>query len=104
MIEDKLRSMIEEKIMFAKEAAEYLGISVQRLNKLVHKEELIPVRKSPSGTLFMKCDLDERKYLMATIGKEILLTVLQPTLKNKFPNFTRSGELFYHSGLLRLCL
>ena len=81
MIENKFRSMIIEEIMFAKEASEYLGISVQRLNKLVHKEELIPVRKSPSGTLFMKRDLDERKHLMNTIGKEILLTSFQSALK-----------------------
>ncbi|AMP20426.1 hypothetical protein AZF37_03900 [endosymbiont 'TC1' of Trimyema compressum] len=94
MIEDKLRSMIAEEIMFAKEAAEYLGISVQRLNKLVHKEELIPVRKSPSGTLFMKRDLDERKYLIATIGKEILLTALQPTLKINSPTLQEAVNYF----------
>ena len=98
MIEDKLRSMIAEEIMFAKEAAEYLGISVQRLNKLVHKEELIPVRKSPSGTLFMKRDLDERKYLMATIGKEILLTGIQPTLKINSPTLQEAVNYFTIQG------
>lgn len=71
-MDDKLRTMIADEIMFAKEAAEYLGISVQRLNKLVHKGELIPVKMSPSGTLFMKRDLDERKYMTASIGKEFL--------------------------------
>lgn len=94
MIKDKLRNIIAKEIMFAKEASEYLGISAQRLNKLVHKKELIPVRKNPSGTLFMKRDLEERKYLMTTIGKEILLTVLQPTLKIDSPTIQEAVNYF----------
>ena len=43
------------------EAAEYLNISVQRLNQLVHENKLKPIKKSKSILLFLKSDLDERK-------------------------------------------
>lgn len=78
----KLRSIIADEIMFAKEAAEFLGISVQRLNKLVHKGDLLPIKMCPSGTLFLKRDLEERKYANETIGKEILPPRNVPLLKN----------------------
>ena len=70
-MDEKLKSIIADEIMFAKEAASFLGISVQRLNKLVHKGEILPVRRSPSGTLFLKRDLEERKYANVNLGKEI---------------------------------
>lgn len=70
-MDEKLKGIIADEIMFAKEAAAFLGISVQRLNKLVHKGEIIPVKMNPSGTLFLKRDLEERKYANVNIGKEI---------------------------------
>lgn len=70
-MDDRIKTIIAEEIMFAKEAATFLGISVQRLNKLVHKGDLVPVKMNPSGTLFLKRDLEERKYSASNIGKEI---------------------------------
>lgn len=81
-MDDKLKNIITEEIMFAKEAAEYLGISVQRLNKLVHKGDIIPVKMSPSGTLFLRRDLDERRYGGNSIGKEIQAPRNVELLKN----------------------
>lgn len=43
------------------EAAEYLNISTQRLNQLVHEKRLEPVKVSKSIMLFLKSDLDQRK-------------------------------------------
>ena len=43
------------------EAAEYLNISTQRLNQLVHDKRLEPIKKSKSIMLFLKSDLEERK-------------------------------------------
>ncbi len=81
-MDDKLKSIIADEIMFAKEAAEFLGISVQRLNKLVHKGDILPVKMNPSGTLFLKRDLEERRYSGSSIGKEIQAPRNVELLKN----------------------
>lgn len=90
----KLRTIIADEIMFAKEAAEFLGISVQRLNKLVHKGDIVPIRMCPSGTLFLKRDLEERKYVSKTIGKEILSPRNIPLLKNDNDKIQRAINYF----------
>ena len=56
MYEDLAKSLF-----FSKEAAEYLGISTQRLNALVKEGKINPLKKSPSGTIFLKEELDRRK-------------------------------------------
>lgn len=43
------------------EAAEYLNISTQRLNQLVHDKRIVPIKTSKSIMLFLKSDLDARK-------------------------------------------
>lgn len=43
------------------EAAEYLNISTQRLNQLVHDKRIVPIKTSKSIMLFLKSDLDERR-------------------------------------------
>lgn len=48
-------------LFFAKEAAEYLGISPQRLNKLVQNGKIVPLKKTASGTLFHIEELENRK-------------------------------------------
>lgn len=58
---DETRDFIAQEVLFASEAAKYLGISTQRLNQLVHANKLTPVKISRAGTLFLKIDLDERK-------------------------------------------
>ncbi len=47
-------------ILFTKEAAEYLNISVQRLHKLVQDGVLAPLKKTSSGMLFSIESLDSR--------------------------------------------
>ena len=54
MIEDGLASQI----FFSKEAADYLGISVQRLNKLVQTGKITPLKKNSSGTIFHIAELE----------------------------------------------
>lgn len=54
---DKLASQL----YFSKEAAEYLSISVQRLNKLVHDQKIRPLKKNASGTIFHIDELKQRK-------------------------------------------
>ncbi|MCD8249375.1 MAG: DNA-protecting protein DprA, partial [Lachnospiraceae bacterium] len=52
---------LADKILFSKEAAEYLGITVQRLNKLVQEGKVMPLKKNASGTVFLIDELDKRK-------------------------------------------
>ena len=47
-------------LFFAKEAAEYLGISTQRLSKLVQNGKIVPIKKTASGTLFHIEELEKR--------------------------------------------
>ncbi len=48
-------------LFFSKEAAEYLGITVQRLNKLVQEGKIVPLKKNSSGTIFLIEELNKRK-------------------------------------------
>ncbi|MGM9948308.1 helix-turn-helix domain-containing protein [Floccifex sp.] len=49
-----------EDVYTAKEAAEYLNISTQRPNQLVHENRITPIKATKSVTLFLKEDLDNR--------------------------------------------
>lgn len=54
-------NLLAEKLLFSKEAAEYLGITVQRLNKLVQEGKVKPLKKNASGTVFHIDELNRRK-------------------------------------------
>lgn len=53
--------ILAEQLFFAKEAAEYLHITVQRLNKLIKDGKLKPLKKNSSGTIFHIDELNRRK-------------------------------------------
>lgn len=52
---------LANELYFSKEAADYLGITTQRLNALVKEGKIEPLKKSPSGTIFHIDELDKRK-------------------------------------------
>ena len=52
---------LADKLFFAKEAAEYLGISVQRLAMLTKEGKIIPLKKTSSGTVYHIDMLERRK-------------------------------------------
>lgn len=52
---------LADQLFFSKEAAEYLGITVQRLNKLVQEDKVKPLKKNASGTIFHVEELNRRK-------------------------------------------
>lgn len=56
-------------LFFAKEAAEYLGITPQRLNKLIQEEKIKPLKKNASGTIFHIDELNKRKEELAIFSK-----------------------------------
>lgn len=58
-----------DELLFAKEAAEYLGITVQRLNKLIQEEKIKPLKKNASGTIFHIDELNRRKEELAIFTK-----------------------------------
>ena len=56
-------------LFFAKEAAEYLGITPQRLNNLIQEEKIKPLKKNASGTIFHIDELNKRKEELAIFSK-----------------------------------
>lgn len=55
------KKSLAEQLFFAKEAAEYLDITVQRLNKLIQEGKIVPLKKNSSGTIFHIDELNRRK-------------------------------------------
>ena len=76
--------VLSDQLFFSKEAAEYLGISMQRLNKLVQDGKIIPLKKSASATLFHVDELNKRKREL-----EIFTTIEQEGGKGLFRIDTR---------------
>lgn len=56
-----LVKLFEEELLFSSETAKYLGISRQRLSKLVSDGSLVPIKRSGATSVFWKKELDERK-------------------------------------------
>ena len=56
-------------IYTSSEAAEYLQISTQRLNQLVHDKQIEPIKVSKSIMLFLKEDLEKRKMTNVSNNK-----------------------------------
>lgn len=59
-MERQLVIEVMKDIFTSSEAAEYLNISMQRLNQLVHEKRIMPVKSSKSVMLFLKSDLENR--------------------------------------------
>ena len=62
-------TLLAEQLYFAKETAEYLGITVQRLNRLIQEGKLKPLKKNASGTIFHIDELKRRKAEPAIFTK-----------------------------------
>lgn len=52
---------LSKQLYFSKEAAEFLGITVQRLNKLVKEGKIRPLKKNSSGTIYHVDELKRRQ-------------------------------------------
>jgi len=65
------KSNFANQVLFAKEAADFLGISVQRLNQLVHDGKIRYLKKNSSGTLFHIDDLKIRQEEIAIFDDTI---------------------------------
>ncbi len=69
---DRDESVLASRLLFSKEAAGYLGITVQRLNKLIQNGKISPLKKNSSGTIFHIDELKRRKEELAIFtGEEI---------------------------------
>lgn len=64
-------------VFTSSEAAEYLNISTQRLNQLVHDKRIEPIKANKSIMLFLKSDLDKRK----------IANVSNVNIQNEFNHF-----------------
>lgn len=84
---------LANQLFFAKEAAEYLNISVQRLNQLVHDGKIIPLKKNASGTIFHIDELKKRKEELAIfknlkLGGELGMFEINTRIKQEAVNFS----------------
>ena len=88
------REKIEElmmKIYSSNEAAEYLGISVQRLHKKVQEGRIKPIKANKSYTLFYKDDLDEicvKNVIGTNNDNELKLDIDNSHIRNAILYFT----------------
>lgn len=62
-------SKLSEQLLFSKEAAQYLGITVQRLNKLVQDGKVHPLKKNSSGTIYHIDELKRRQEELSIFQK-----------------------------------
>ena len=60
---------LSKELLFSKEAADYLGITTQRLNQLVHDGKIKPLKKNSSGTIFHIRELEQRKEELRIFDK-----------------------------------
>lgn len=60
---------LAEQLFFSKEAAEYLEITVQRLNKLVQEGKIKPLKKNTSGAIYHINELNRRREELSIFTK-----------------------------------
>lgn len=78
--------LFANKLYFSKEAAEYLGITVQRLNKLIQEGKIKPLKKNASGTIFYIDELERRKEelsIFTQVEQEVKITHFEIDTKTK---------------------
>lgn len=82
---------LKDKILFSKEAAQYLGITTQRLNKLVSIGKIKPIKKNSAGTIFHIDELNKRKeelsFFEETKGGSIGMFKIDSKVKQEALNF-----------------
>ncbi len=109
-------TVLAEQIFFAKEAADYLGITPQRLSKLIQEGKIKPLKKNNSGTIFHIDELNRRKeeveifknvstkssenafkidtkVKQEALNYSTLMNVLEVTEKELEPKFIEFGKL-----------
>ena len=90
---EEIRTFVANEVMFTSEAAQFLGISNQRLNQLVQTGKLQPVKVNRTASLFLKADLEKRKENFAQ-------NQIEPNnIKNDLVNvrFGNSIEIIYEA-------
>jgi hypothetical protein len=67
---DELQQFIAKEVLTTPEALEYLGITRQALNSLVHRGKIKPIKDFKGTRLFLKADLGERKVEAEKLKKK----------------------------------
>ena len=88
-----------EELFFSKEAADFLGITTQRLNKLVQEGKIHPLKKNASGAVFHIDELNRRKDELAIFtrieqGGRVGMFMLDSKEKNEALNFATLMNIF----------
>ncbi len=62
--------LLADKLFFSREAAEYLGISIQRLAILTKDGKVRPLKKNSSGTIYHLNELEKRKKELSIFSSD----------------------------------
>lgn len=68
---EELTAFIQHEIMTTSEALEYLGITKQSLNSLVHRGHLTPIKEMKAIKLFYRSDIEQRKKVSDAWHKRV---------------------------------
>ena len=68
--DQELKNFIEKQVLTSKETVEFLGITRQRLSTLIKNGKLFPIKKLRGESLFLKKDLEEKKYELEALRKK----------------------------------
>ena len=90
-----IKQTVKEELLFTEEAANYLGISKQRLSVLVKEKRIIPVKHTCNGMLFWLQDLAEFRLKKIKSNKlKSLVGITSTSLDFYFSNKSNLGEIY----------
>lgn len=64
------REFIMNEVLTTPEAIELLGISRARMSNMIKKKKIVPVKKFGCVSLFLKCDIEEKKKELIDLRKK----------------------------------
>lgn len=67
---EDLRRFVAEEVLNSTETIEFLGISRARLSQYIKEGKLMPIKKLPKDSLFLKADLEEKKKELEVARKK----------------------------------
>lgn len=58
---EELKAFLSEEVLTSSEAIQILGISRARLSTMIKDGKIIPFKKMPKDSLFLRCELLDKK-------------------------------------------
>lgn len=67
---EEVEDFIRNEVLTSPEAIELLGISKARMTKLLEDGKVIPIKKLPRGSLFLRSDIEQKKKELEQLRKK----------------------------------